>query len=162
MKKLKIHADGICEPNPGKAAWAFIVFDETGEVFAKKNGYLGDGKTNNYAEYTAVGKAALWCVELACGSHVDQTKETKYEIEILSDSMLVVNQVNGSWECHDKRLCALRDCVKELFCLHGGIALSWVRGTENQADVLTRHAYRDATGFYPMPRVKKKKTISEK
>ena len=146
MTKLKIHADGICEPNPGKAAWAFVVFTETGEVIHEGKGFLGDGKTNNYAEYVAVGKAALWCFVNAKNK----------EVEIFTDSMLVVNQVNGTWNCNEN-LKPLKARVIELFEAHGGITLSWVKGTENQADISTRHAYRDASGVYPQPRVKNKK-----
>ena len=147
MTKLTIHADGICEPNPGKAAWAFIVFDEAGEVLHEDKGYLGDDRTNNYAEYTAVGKAARWCVEFARGK----------QIELLTDSQLVVNQVNGVWQCQKEQLQTLRDRVKELFEMHEYITLGWIKGTDNQADILTRHAYRDATGIFPLPRVKWKK-----
>ena len=147
MGKLIIHCDGLCEPNPGKASWAFVVFDETGASIFVDSGYLGDGKTNNYAEYTAVGKAAVWCSKNAKNK----------EIEIFTDSMLVVNQVNGEWKCNEK-LHILKKRIEELFIEHGFISLKWVKGTENQADILTRKAYLDVVGAYPKPRIKQSKT----
>jgi ribonuclease HI len=143
MTKLTIHCDGLCEPNPGRASWAFVVFDETGASIDLDCGYLGDGKTNNYAEYTAVGKAACWCFVNAKNK----------EIEIFTDSMLVVNQVTGAWNCNEK-LKPLKNRVIELFDAHGDLTLSWVKGTENKADILTRKAYLDAVGIYPKPRIK--------
>ena len=128
---MKIHCDGLANPNPGKSTWAFVDLD-TGDA---KYGYLGH-KTNNVAEYEAV---------------IQAVKYARYfpdeRIEIFTDSMLVVNQVTKRWKCKKPEMAKLRDRVLEL--LPDNVSIGWVRGADNEADHFTRVAFREATGCEP-------------
>jgi ribonuclease HI len=140
-----IHADGICEPNPGKAAWAFVELSENGTVVYERYEYLSDRCTNNVAEYMAVGKA------------LNYAQKTNDKFTIYTDSQLVVQQVSGKWNCNKRNLMLMRDRVRQLM-EQTGAELKWVSGAENRADEYTRIAYEKATGIYPQPRKKKSNT----
>lgn len=139
--KYLIHCDGIAEPNPGHGAWAFIVFDGTGQEVASKSGYIGSNVTNNVAEYRAVIEALVWCHEL-----------DEDECLIQTDSQLVVNQLNGSWQVKSDNLRSWYDNAKDLLEPH--VRIEWVKGSDNKADELTRQEYMKATNLYPHPREK--------
>lgn len=83
-----VNTDGGCRDNPGSGAWAFVITKGNGEVeeFA---GFLPHC-TNNQAEYRALEAA---CFMLAQKPHMDLPDAIRF----LSDSQLVVNQINGLW-----------------------------------------------------------------
>jgi len=81
---LKIYTDGASRGNPGPSAWAFI-FVKGEEIIYSESEYLGKA-TNNVAEYTAVIKALEKAVEY-----------TRWNVEIYSDSELIINQLNRKW-----------------------------------------------------------------
>lgn len=139
--KYTIYTDGICEPNPGKGAWAFVVFnDEDLEIVAKYD-YAGDNRTNNQMEYLSMIEALVWCHEM-----------DDDEFLIYSDSQLVVNQLNGRWQVKSDNVRSWFDNAFDLIQLN--VRIEWVKGSENRADELTREAYVKGTGLYPHPREK--------
>ena len=89
-KILNIYCDGGARGNPGPAASAFIVRDESGKILHQQGFYLGIA-TNNQAEYSAVLKALEWVSE----------KSSNSEIIFYLDSLLVVNQLKGSFKVKD-------------------------------------------------------------
>ena len=52
MKKLTIYSDGAARGNPGKAAAAWLILENT-DVLEANSRALGEA-TNNYAEYSAL------------------------------------------------------------------------------------------------------------
>ena len=101
MKKIKIYTDGGSRGNPGKAASAFIAVDE-GKIVHSKSKYLGT-KTNNEAEYNAIIMALSWAL-----------KNEKRYIEIVSDSELVIKQINKVYRINKPHLKALNETVNQL------------------------------------------------
>jgi ribonuclease HI len=98
MKRIIIYVDGGARGNPGPAAIGVLFCNEKGNCFKKFTEYLGK-MTNNEAEYSAAIFAlkkfkALFGKKLA--------KET--EIEIRSDSELLVNQMKGKYKILEKNL----------------------------------------------------------
>lgn len=138
--KYTIYADGLAEANPGHATWGFAVY-EGDYLITAKNGYIGDNFSNNVAEYCAVIEALVY-------AHEDD--ENQYEI--LTDSQLVVKQLNGEWQVKSDNIRSWYDNAKDLIEPH--VTIGWVKGSENKADDLTRLAYAEATGLYPHPREK--------
>lgn len=137
-----IHCDGLAEPNPGRATWAFCLI-EGNETTHKQFGYLGDNCTNIQAEYTAVIKAA----EYAQAKRLDG-------ITIFTDLELVVKQVNGEWKCNQQKTreaCQLvRSLIKSI-----NATVAWVPGNDNIADRWTRVAYEQHVGRpAPVRRIK--------
>jgi len=93
MKKIVIYTDGGSRGNPGPSAIGVVFCNEKGSCFKKYSEYLGDKLTNNEAEYQAVIFAlqkfrALFGKKLAKSS----------EVEIKSDSELMVKQLKGEYK----------------------------------------------------------------
>ncbi|MDO8517217.1 MAG: ribonuclease HI family protein [Nanoarchaeota archaeon] len=95
---LKIYTDGGSRGNPGKAACSFIVV-ENNEIIKKYSEFLGI-KTNNEAEYNAIIKA------------LEYIKDN--EVEVFSDSELVVKQLNGEYKITKEHLRELNEKINIL------------------------------------------------
>ena len=102
--KVKLYTDGASRGNPGKASAGAVAFLE-GKVLFELSKYLGKN-TNNFAEYMAV---------ILSFEKIKQTlnpKET--EIELLSDSNLLVNQAKGLWKVKHENIKPLWKKLKDL------------------------------------------------
>ncbi len=99
MKKIIIYTDGGSRGNPGKAAIGIVFCDEQGMVIKKFGEYLGDNLTNNDAEYAAVIFA------LKKFKSVFGKEEAKLsEVEVRSDSELLVNQMSGKYKVENEKI----------------------------------------------------------
>ena len=78
-----IYTDGASRGNPGPAAAAFVLTDDSSNRICAKAAFLGEA-TNNIAEYTALLNA------LGQAQQLDAKK-----VMIFSDSELMVRQING-------------------------------------------------------------------
>jgi ribonuclease HI len=96
--KLIIYTDGGARGNPGPAAIGVVVCDEGGIVVNKYFEYLGKA-TNNVAEYSAI-VFALKKIKASYG----KDKIKKIEIEVRSDSELVVRQMNHQYKIENEDL----------------------------------------------------------
>lgn len=83
-KTIEVYCDGGSRGNPGPAAAGVVIKTTDGKFLGEYSEYLGDDKTNNYAEY--------WAVILAL-QKLDELKIA--EADFYLDSMLVVQQLNG-------------------------------------------------------------------
>jgi ribonuclease HI len=101
MKKIIIYIDGGSRGNPGDAAIGVLFCNEKGICFKKFSQYLGK-MTNNEAEYEAA-IFALNKFKKLFGKKL--AKET--EIEIRSDSALLINQINGKYKILENNLQSL-------------------------------------------------------
>lgn len=99
MKKITIFTDGGSRGNPGPAAIGVVFCNERSQCFKQYSEYLGEGLTNNEAEYQAV-IFALEKFKALFGKKIAQTSE----IEIKSDSELLVNQLNGCYKILEEKL----------------------------------------------------------
>jgi len=93
MKKIIIYTDGGSRGNPGPSAIGVMFCNEKGQSIKEYSEYLGDKLTNNEAEYKAVIFAlkkfkAIFGKKLAKNS----------EVEIRSDSELLVKQLNAQYK----------------------------------------------------------------
>jgi ribonuclease HI len=98
MSTIQIYTDGASRGNPGKSACSFLLVKDN-SIIMEKSKYLGQA-TNNEAEYNAIILAL-------------ETLEDK-DIEILSDSELVVRQLNGVYKVRKEHLLELYDKVFSL------------------------------------------------
>lgn len=99
MQKIIIYTDGGARGNPGPAAIGAVICDEKGQALKKYGEYLGDDLTNNQAEYMAV-IFALKKVKALFG----KKKAKDAEIEVRSDSELLINQLNGKYKILEPEL----------------------------------------------------------
>lgn len=92
MKKIIIYIDGGSRGNPGPSAVGVVFCNEKGEEIKKYSKYIGKG-TNNEAEY----KALIFALEKF--KQVFGKKLAKAsEIEVRSDSELLVRQLEGEYK----------------------------------------------------------------
>ena len=97
--KYIIYTDGGSRGNPGKAAVGVVFCSEAGEPIKTFSEYLGDGLTNNEAEYRAV-ILALKKFKATFGKQA--TKEA--EVEVRSDSELLVHQMSGDYKIENENI----------------------------------------------------------
>jgi ribonuclease HI len=93
--KAKLSTDGGARGNPGPAAYGYVLEAEDGTVLAAHGERIGVA-TNNVAEYRALLAGLEKAVELA----VD-------EVEVVSDSELLVKQMTGEYRVKNEALRAL-------------------------------------------------------
>ncbi len=93
MKKVIIYTDGASRGNPGKASVGVVFCNQKKEVIKKHSTYLGDKITNNEAEYQAVIIALKKFIALFGKKLAEKT-----DIEIKSDSELLVKQLEGKYK----------------------------------------------------------------
>jgi len=95
IKQIIAYIDGGSRGNPGPAAAAFILTDKNKNLLQAKGLFLGK-TTNNVAEYTAIYEALEAAKQIGAK-----------EVEVFSDSELLVKQVNGEYKVKSERLRAL-------------------------------------------------------
>src|SRR3989338_3555875 len=99
MRKIIIYTDGGSRGNPGKAAIGVVFCNEMGQEIKKFGEYLGDGLTNNEAEYSAV-IFALKKFKALFGKPIAKISE----VEVRSDSELLVKQMNGEYKIENEKI----------------------------------------------------------
>lgn len=98
MEKITINTDGGSRGNPGDGAIGIIFSDEKGKIiksYGEKIGFC----TNNEAEY----KALIFALKKA-KQVIGKDKIKAYEIEVRSDSELLVSQMNGRYKVQDEKI----------------------------------------------------------
>jgi len=110
--KTRLSTDGGARGNPGPAAFGYVLETEDGHVLDARGEAIGVA-TNNVAEYRALLAGLEKAVELG----VD-------EVEVVSDSELLVRQMRGEYKVKNAAL-------RELWLQAGALAaqLSSVRYT---------------------------------
>lgn len=99
---IKANIDGGARGNPGPAAYGVIVRDAKGEIIAELSDYLGI-QTNNYAEYSGLLAALDFAV-----------RENHPSLKVLSDSELLVRQMQGRYKVKSPGLIDLYDRARAL------------------------------------------------
>jgi ribonuclease H / adenosylcobalamin/alpha-ribazole phosphatase len=132
--KARLSTDGGARGNPGPAAFAYVLEAEDGTVLAAHGEAIGVA-TNNVAEYRALVEGLRKAVEL----QVD-------ELEVVSDSELVVHQMRGDWKIKKDTLRTLWQEARELASRIRKVRYTAVRREHNElADRLVNEAL-DAVG----------------
>jgi ribonuclease HI len=106
VKKLVINVDGAARGNPGPAAIGAIIRDESGKTLGRISRPIGV-TTNNQAEYQAI----IAALEKAVATGASQ-------VNIKSDSELVVRQINGQYKIKNT---ALRPLYQQVVRLAGSL-----------------------------------------
>lgn len=91
-KFLNVKIDGASRGNPGDAGIGVLIQDDEGKTLNKISEFIGENKTNNQAEYSALIKALESCEGLG------------KKVRILSDSELLVKQMTGKYNVNNKIL----------------------------------------------------------
>ena len=127
--KARLFTDGGARGNPGPAAFAYVLEAEDGTVLDARGEAIGVA-TNNVAEY----RALVAGLEQAAEAGVD-------ELEIVSDSELMVKQMRGEYRVKNKALLALSVEAGRLARRVGKVSYTAVRREHNVlADRLVNEA----------------------
>jgi ribonuclease HI len=90
--KARLHTDGGARGNPGPAAYGFVLEADDGTVLAAEGHAIGS-TTNNVAEYSGLVAGLRKAIELQVS-----------ELEVVSDSELMVKQMRGEYRIKNEAL----------------------------------------------------------
>ena len=132
--KARLSTDGGARGNPGPAAYAYVLEDEHGDVLVAHGEAIGVA-TNNVAEYSALVAGLEKALELGVR-----------ELEVISDSELMVKQMRGEYKVKNEALRGLSLEASRIARGIGSVRYTAVRREHNElADRLVNEAL-DAAG----------------
>jgi len=127
--KVRLWTDGGARGNPGPAAYGYVLEAEDGTVLAAEGEAIGVA-TNNVAEYRALVAGLARAVELGAS-----------DVEVVSDSELVVKQMRGEYRVKNEALCELSVEAARLARRVGAVEYRHVTREHNElADRLVNEA----------------------
>jgi len=127
--KARLSTDGGARGNPGPAAYGYVLEAEDGTVLAAEGETIGVA-TNNVAEYSALIAGLEKALELGVG-----------EVEVVSDSELMVKQMRGEYRVKNEALRGLFLEASRLARQLGNVSYTAVRREHNKlADQLVNDA----------------------
>jgi ribonuclease HI len=127
--KAKLSTDGGARGNPGPAAFGYVLEAEDGTVLDARGEAIGVA-TNNVAEYRGLIAGLKQALELG----VD-------ELEVVSDSELVVRQMRGEYKVKKETLRTLNEEASDLARRLEKVSFTSVRREHNElADRLVNEA----------------------
>jgi len=99
---LVTYIDGGARGNPGPAGYGVVIEDELGRPVAELSEFLGR-QTNNYAEYSGLLAALNYTLRHGFKA-----------LKVISDSELMVKQINGQYKVSSPTLKELHDRAMKL------------------------------------------------
>ncbi len=118
--KARLYTDGGARGNPGPAASAYVLEAEDGTVLDARGETIGVA-TNNVAEYRALLAGLARALELGIG-----------ELDVVSDSELLVKQMNGEYRVKNAVLIDLSVEAARVAREIGRVTYRSVRRAENE------------------------------
>jgi ribonuclease HI len=126
---LLAHVDGGARGNPGPAGYGVVIEDHQGKPIAEFSRYLGH-RTNNFAEYSGLIAALNYVLEHGHSA-----------LRVLSDSELMVRQMNGVYKVRSPELRPLYEEARRLARQLKWFRIEHVRREKNaEADRLANEA----------------------
>jgi len=132
-----IHTDGGARGNPGPAAFAYVI-TAPGQSDIEAKGYIGE-TTNNIAEYTGLVRGLEHAQKLGAR-----------RVHVLSDSELMVRQMNGQYKVKNAGLLPLYEQADDLRRAFDHVRFEHIRREKNaHADRLCNEALDAVEGKAP-------------
>ena len=126
---ITAHCDGGARGNPGPAGYGAVLVSESGEKLAELSEFLGIC-SNNVAEYRGLLGVLAWTV-----NHGHK------RLRVVSDSLLMVNQIKGKFKINSPDLKPLWSEAKALITKLDGFEISHaLRHKNKDADRLANEA----------------------
>jgi ribonuclease HI len=127
--RARLSTDGGARGNPGPAAYGYVLETDDGHVLAAHGEAIGTA-TNNVAEYRALLAGLQRALEVGVN-----------ELEVVSDSELLVKQMRGEYKVKNEALRELNDEANSLARELGKVTYTAVRREHNElADRLVNEA----------------------
>jgi ribonuclease HI len=120
-REYTIVFDGGSIGNPGRGYGSYAVFAADLKIAHERLSYdhIGLRITNNQAEYRTLIGALRWLLELRKG------KERSTSVIVWGDSLLVINQLKGSWKVKNADLRPLYEEALSLVKRFESVDLRW-------------------------------------
>jgi ribonuclease HI len=137
-QKVKVFGDGGSRGNPGPSASGFVILDMEDNLLVDKGVYLGV-TTNNQAEYTSLKLALEECLKMRVK-----------EVQVYMDSLLVINQMKGTFKVRNRDLWPIYDAIKKLVIKFDEISFTHVPREFNKlADAAVNRTLDEQLGIVP-------------
>ena len=131
IKRVVVWTDGASLGNPGLAAIGVTIKDEQGRLLARISQGIGR-TTNNQAEYRAI-----------IASLEEATRLGARQVDVNSDSELVVRQINGEYRVKNTALQPLHHQAKQLAAQLNSFTITHIPRQQNtEADNLAKIALK--------------------
>ena len=129
---FKMQFDGCSKGNPGLAGAGYCIYKENIEISFGK-AFVGEKATNNHSEYVGLIIGLQKAIELNI-SH----------LTVEGDSLLVINQMSGRYQCKSQNLINLYEEAKTLEKHFKKIYFNHILRNENKrADQLSNEAVKE-------------------
>lgn len=136
---MTLRFDGACNPNPGPMGIGYTLELDESRILVRVGAPVGQG-TNNEAEYHALLAGMRHALKLGM-----------WNLRVVSDSLLVVNQVKGAWKVRDK-LARLHREATNLIRLFNAFSIEHTRREGNTgADELSHQIVFEEPTLLPSP-----------
>ena len=127
--KARLLTDGGARGNPGPAAYGYVLEAEDGTILAAHGEAIGVA-TNNVAEYRGLIAGLATAIDLSV-----------LDVEVVSDSELVVKQMRGEYKVKNEALRALSTEAARLARRLDSVEYTHVKRAQNElADSLVNQA----------------------
>ncbi|HOK56420.1 MAG TPA: ribonuclease HI family protein [bacterium] len=135
MEKILIYIDGASKGNPGKSAYGIVIFKNE-KIYKKIGDYIGI-TTNNIAEYLSLIFALIECLPFRTD-----------EIEVRSDSQLLVKQITGEYKVRDEKLLIFHKIATFLFSKYNNIKIIHINREENKIADELANSFIENNGLF--------------
>ena len=117
---IAINVDGASRGNPGPAGIGYCIYDHGGRIIEKKGEFIGFA-TSRLAEYYAMKRGIERAIELGYKS-----------VRFISDSLMVVNQLNGIFQVKNKDILPIYQDIQEKLGQFEAVSFMHVPRIKNQ------------------------------
>ena len=129
---VSIYVDGASRGNPGPSGIGYYVVDMDGKVISQGGKFIGFA-TSRVAEYYAMKNGIELALELGLKS-----------VHFFSDSLMVVNQLNGIFSIKNPDIITIYDAIQKLLSNFDSVSFTHISRFENLiADSEANHAIDD-------------------
>ena len=134
------HCDGGARGNPGPSGYGAVLATADGTTLAELSEFLGN-RTNNYAEYSGLLGVLAWALD-----------NSKPHLRVVSDSELMVKQIQGKYKVNSPDLRPLFDEAKRRIARLDTFQITHaLRHKNKDADRLANEAMDRGQGRSPAP-----------
>ena len=124
--------DGACSGNPGKCGSGYVIYNND-EPICEGSESVSLYNTNNYAEYMGLIIGLSKSIELGIKN-----------LKIEGDSMLIINQVTGNFDCSSPNLIELLNKTRFLLNHFNTYSIDYISREENKyADRLAKKSIKE-------------------
>jgi ribonuclease HI len=120
--------DGGSKGNPGWGYGSYAITRTQDGAQRVEHLQLGDGYTNNEAEYDSLIAALQDLIERI---EKAERQPHEYALEVRGDSTLVIKQLKGAWKAKEPRMRERRDRCRQLLGRFGAVQLRTQPRTES-------------------------------